>query len=119
MEQRRAVWHAVDERKARDQNSKNCTQVWSAQEQNDGGNVDCSGKGCLWVWRGPKKALCSAFKRGQALKAEPCLLEEKKLWGFQSKSDSQKNTFPKWTEVQEQVAYITQVSSRFPKFWSR
>lgn len=32
---------------------------------------------------------------------------------------TKEHMFPKWTYVQEQVAYLTQGSSRFSKFWSK
>lgn len=72
---------------------------------------------------------------GVARPKEGSLLSVQEGSGFESRATSSRreeamgipeqvrltkeHMFPKWTEVQEQVAYITQVSSRFPKFWSR
>lgn len=49
------------------------------------------------MWRLPE----GSSRGGQALQAEMSVLEEKKLWRFQSKADSRKNTSPQSGQMSE------------------
>lgn len=67
---------------------------------NGRGDVGCSGTGRLAVGMlRPTEGSLLNIQKGQALEEELCLLEEKKLWAFQSKAHSQKNTRPQSGQI--------------------